>query len=455
MERLSSCIRCVKGTPSGRPFWGYIFVRNVQSLLTAWGGIIFAGIITYEALRVTDCLPPDDTRACSRKSSDDEEDDTPNCRRLWGLVAPEALLTVIATAGAVVLALCSAFVGNYMDSTPYRRQIAMCGTCLVAIFTFICAAIVAPSEEVLLLCSVSLFILSCLKEILNMTIESYAPELSSISTEVAAAITSANLWYYVTMTAWLLVFAIVGTGLSSSTFGFASALITGTFIIIFAFGAFSRLPNVPAAHLPPNDLSVVEASLIQLKSLAKRTYKDYPDLGLVLVAIMFFDPALQAVFTVAIQVLIGAYHFTSQDIPIIFLCAVVVSVPGIAFSKFVTSTTLWEYIEKTDLVPSDLPIESVTVETEFGSSLEIIESIPTPVMRHPGRILICLRGGLITVISVTIMAPFILQPCNIGLAILVGCMWSFCLCFNWNCSSMLRAALVLLQTHCTYLVCIK
>ena len=97
----------------------------------------------------------------------------------------------------------------------------------------------------------------------------------------------------------------------------------------------------------------------------------------------------------------------------------------------------WNMIELVEHGDKD-----IVVEEGFANSLEIAEEIPAAVYKHPRRILVSLCCGLGAIIMVTILAPFILQPCNIGLAILVGCMWSFCMCFNWNCSTMLRAALV-------------
>jgi hypothetical protein len=486
MLRLGECLRCVRHTPRGRAFWGYIFVKIIQALLTAWGGIVYAGVLTYEALRVTDCLPADDSSACRTDSGgggSDDADDTPGCRRVWGLVTPESLLTVIATAGAVVIALSSAFVGNYMDSTPYRRQIAVAGVFSIGLFMFVCAAILYPSEDILILCSISLFLLTILKEVLSFTVETYAPELSAESSEVAAAITAGNLWFYSCMVLWLLVMTVAGVGLSSSMFGFVSTVLTACAVLAVAFCAFSRLPDVPAAHARPAgpgeslplSLSLARASLLQLRALAAKTYLEYPDIGLVLLANMLFDPALNAIFVVAIQVLVSAYHFTSQEIPIIFLCAVIFSVPGIICSKLVTTSKLWEYFEddeedstspgtvaSTQVVGNDIKsskgktavsdavdielVDSsagdVMIEEDFGNSLDMAEVMPGTVLRHPRRIVLSLCGGLAGVTLVTLAAPFILQPCNLGLAILVGCMWSFCMCYNWNCSTMLRAALV-------------
>jgi hypothetical protein len=55
-------------------------------------GVVYAGVLTYQAIKLTDCLEDDsnDEDSCG-SSSDDVNNSTPenssssNCRRLWGI----------------------------------------------------------------------------------------------------------------------------------------------------------------------------------------------------------------------------------------------------------------------------------------------------------------------------------------------------------------------------------
>jgi hypothetical protein len=465
----------MRDAPHSSAFNGYILLRILQSVYVAWGGIIFAGIIVYESLRVCDCLPEGDSPKCH---VDDSEDDTSSrCKKLWGIMSPESLLVVIATAAAVVLALTMAFVGTIMDSTPHRKGITAVCVFVSVIFTFVCVCIAWPSSTTIIISAISLFIITLAKEVFALALESYAPELSSKNSEISTAITAGNMWLYAGLLINLIIMVVISVIVGGREYSFVVTAFSGFYVTALAYYVFVNLPSVPPSRTHPPDQSVFQITVTQVTKVVHSVATEHPDIGLVYLANMFCDPALNAIFVVAIQVLVGSYNFTSSEIPIIFIFSVIGTLPGVLCSRWAAESSLWDRVEalmgtgesdvsqaddkptevQSEVAPSDEDAASEVMATEsrresdaalIHADVSYVEMTSPNLYKHPGRVKILWIAGLIFVSLVTLSAPFILKPCAMGNAIVMGFLWGFCMTFCWNSSTMLRAVLVSILVMC-------
>lgn len=323
-----------QGGPKVPALVGYYLHKIVYALMIVHSGVVFAGVLTYEALDVAGCLPDNEDGTC--KEPDDADDDTAagRCKSLWGLIKPDSLLTVIATGAAIVLAISSIFMGTLMDITKYRRQIGIIGTVLCILSITLCLAIITPNETTIAICSFGLFILYIFKEVHFLVMESYVPEISQKASELSHAISVASAWLYGGEVIHIILWVIVGFFVTGSSYGFVVTL--GTILLMSFYTPFSyyRLPNVPAVLTLPPDTSLYSYTITYQYQLFLEIRSKFPDLGIVLAANMLYDPALSALFIAAIQILVSKYHFTSSQIPIILGVAIMCATIGAFICKY-------------------------------------------------------------------------------------------------------------------------
>jgi MFS-type transporter involved in bile tolerance (Atg22 family) len=322
------------GGPKVPALVGYYLHKIIYSLMIVHSGVVFAGVLTYEALEVAGCLPDsndDDGAKCKAQKNDD---DTLHCKNLWGLIKPDSLLTVIATGAAIVLAISSIFMGTVMDITKYRRQIGIIGTVICILSITLCLAIINPNETTIAICSLGLFLLFIFKDLHFLVIESYVPEISQISSELSHAISVASAWLYGGEVIHIILWIIVGFFVTGSLYGFIVTI--GTVILMCLYTPFSyyRLPNVPAVLTLPPNTSLYSYTLTYQYQLFLEIHSNFPDLGIVLAANMLYDPALNALFIAAIQVLVSKFHFTSSQIPIILGVGIICATIGAYLCKY-------------------------------------------------------------------------------------------------------------------------
>jgi hypothetical protein len=492
------------GGPQVPALVGYYLHKIIFSLMIVHSGVVFAGVLTYEALEVAGCLPKSDDDGgdhCSSSSTDD--DDTNACRKLWGLIKADSLLTVIATAAAIVLAISSIFMGTFMDITHHRRLIGIISTSICIASISLCVAIISPSEATIAICSIGLFILFIFKDLHFLVIESYVPEISHISSELSHAISVASAWLYGGEVLHIIVWVIVGFFITGPLYGFIVTLGTVVLMCIYTPLSYHRLPSVPAVLTLPPDTTLFSYTLTHQRKLFLDIYSNFPDLGIVIAANMVYDPALGALFIAAIQVLVSKYHFTSSEIPIIlgvaiicatigaFLCkySSLLDIPCCVHSAAVTAPAPGENAaavspSSTPCLPpgattgalTDLPSSSCRDNVEAESEERVLEksdilqsltdltalglpaleplSLPSqsslilsPALSSSRYILANrlkhnIMGGLGAVIVITLCGTFFLKPCDLPLACGFGALWGISLAYCWTSGNLLRATLI-------------
>jgi len=468
-----------KGSPQTSAATGFYLLRIVFGTITVHSGIIFAGIITYEAMKLTNCLP-DSEDSC--QGSDDDPNDGP-CRRLWGIIRPSSLFPILGTGAAIVLALSAAIVGTAMDVTQYRRQISYFGNLMCCVGLLFCASIVTPNSTTIAVSTAGLFIVLIFKDFNLLSMEAYAPELSLERSEVSTAITTGYFWLMTTNIVITLFWVIIGLGMSESTFGLVVSIGTSLFVSILSTVCYRRLPDVPPSHQLPEGSTIVSFTFTRFKALIIETYNEYFDLGVILLAGMIFDPALVSIFAASVLFMISEYNFTAEQTRIILAVGIIGAIPGGPAARWVASTPLLNCCEseaekKMALEADRAALASVSnvsttshgsdnnKNTNKGGDVEMTQPqqltnvgetpAGTPVAAgetankseeesenmHPRRMLNALRGSLFAVIVITLLAPVIMQPCNVGAAMIVCLLWAFSLSFTWSFYGMLRMSIV-------------
>mmetsp|Transcript_2981 Transcript_2981/g.6346 ORF Transcript_2981/g.6346 Transcript_2981/m.6346 type:complete len:562 (-) Transcript_2981:185-1870(-) len=442
-----------KDSPKNSAATGFYMLRIVFSTITVHSGIIFAGIITYQALKVTHCLK-DISESGSCGGSTDDYDDEKECTRLWGLIKPDSLFPVLGTAAAIVMAISASLVGTAMDFTNHRRQLSLVGNMMCVLGLLLCVSIVNPTETTLLVSTVGLFVILIFKDFNIMANEAYAPELSEDPVEVATAVTTGYFWLTTNNVALIIFWVIISLIVPQSAFGGVVSVGTALLVAINTAICYRRLPDVPAARVLPPNSNIAKHTFVRLRDLACECYSDYPDLGITLLAGMVFDPALVSIFAAAILVLISKYRFTAEQSTMIIGVGIVGAIPAGLCARWVATTPLLDRFEtfRTGR-PFDQPVTPTSDDGEESveKAIELQGSAgpgpecamdPVQMQAHPQRMLNCLRTGLVGVIVITVLVPTTLTPCNMGLAMVFCACWGFSLVFCWSFYQMLRTAIV-------------
>lgn len=346
-----------------------------------------------------------------------------------------------------------------MEVTPYRRQIGQFGTTMCAVGMALCTAIIVPNEATVAICSIGLIIHYIFKDYHFIVIESYTPELSHIPKEVATYLSVGGVWFYSSELGAIVIWAILGLFVEGPLFGFVVTIASVVTIGLMIPASYGRLPNVPTSHELSPDQSIFTYTISRQKALIKEVYSKYPDYGIVLLANMIYNPALEGIFIAAVQVLVSKYLFTASQITIILGCALVSAIFGAYLSRCIAKIRCFSFVFQSGHTREQLPLD-VTVKEfapevksfqEKGSvenlaSLEMatvcIDDVAADMLMHPRRMQLSIIGGLVAVSVVTVCGTYLMTPCDLGIACICGACWGCTLTFCWTCSSMLRSSLV-------------
>jgi len=446
------------GSPKVKANTGYLLFRLIYSMVIVHSGVIFAGIIVFEALEIAHCNTSTDDDGATCGSTDDLADDNGDCGKLWGLIKPDSLLTAISSAAGVATAILCPLAGTAMDFTPYRKDVGFYSIGICFFGTLMCVTLVEPTEFTLLLCSLGFVLVYIFKEGVTMTCDCYVPELSKDPYEISAATSGGAIWLFIGEISQILFFVIVSYIVPRNLYGTVVTIISCTMMIFFSYFAHERLPHVvPSRHIP-NDLTLLSFSFVRLGQLSGEVVNNFPDLGLLFFANMIFDPALQTIFVAAILIMVSKYRFTSSQITIVLFVAIIGAIPGAMAAKWAVHTTLLDRcypgaaaaaaLRHSALLPSDSesasdvpPGSPAAVEAEERAEAARIAELDSK-EETVVKMKVALIFGLLATTVVTILANFVMSECQFFLGMVFGFLWGFFLSWCWNSSNMLRNALV-------------
>ncbi len=223
-------------------------------------------------------------------------------------------------------------------------------------------------------------------------------------------------------------------------YGFVVCLGYAALLVVLIPISSRHLPAVPAARQVPDGKTMMRYTITRWGILMRILYQEYPDVGLLVVSNMIFDPAMQAIFAAAILILEGVYHFTAAEIPIILGVGILMSVPGVMASRWIVS-----FQGSPDSTAANMDngtLGDSLLRPDMRDSLRISASGFPIDRKHSTVMLWSVIIGLGSLSAINISAPFILQKCNLGIACALGALWGFCLAFVWNSFGMLKTSLV-------------
>lgn len=282
------------------------------------------------------------------------------------------------------------------------------------------------------------------KDYLNLQIDSYGPELSKDASEIGTAVTAGFTWALVAEVLMVALWTVVGLGMSNDTYGFVVTLGSIGMMIVSSYLSYRRLPDVPSAYALPPNTNIAYFTFARLRALVVETYYEYPDLGMLLLSAMIFDPALTAVFAAAVLILVSKYHFTASSVTLLLGLAIISAIPAVPLSCWLASTPLLDGCF--DSVEAPASKATPEIATPAASLPEDTTETPVQIAPesrfHAHRVKFFLIVGLLLTIVNTILVVVILKACQFALACVFSFTWGFLLSFCWNCLSMLRIALV-------------
>lgn len=308
--------------------------------------------------------------------------------------------------------------------------------------------------------------------------ESYEPELSQNPSHVSTAVSLGAGWFYLTEISSTVMFLIVGFFVPAHLYGFVATLGFCAMMLFLMPIAYNNLPNVPAARNIPLGETFFSYSFTRLRVLATELHTSYPDLGLLIMSYMIFDPAMQAIFGAAVLVMEGRYHFTPAEMPIILGCGIAMSVPGVVASRWILPSkgvikdqsadhsandganpnsareggSMREELLAGETQSSDDPKtqrislsdqhEGRDLTDDQGDALHLINPETQAIeIGYARSMLWCTVGGLVALSAVSVAAPLLMQSCNLPLGCMFGAFWGFSLAFTWNSFAMLKTAI--------------
>lgn len=390
-----------------------------------------------------------------------------------------------------------------MDITDWRRQFGLAAYGLALVGMALCLSISTPNEGTLILCSIGLIMIVICKAYVLVQVDSYGPELSQVQAEVGTAISGAFAWSLICNVLLVILWSLIGMGMTNSEYGLAVTIGSMILAALCSIVTYRRLPDVPAAHKLPEGVNIVQHTFRRFATLISETYRDYPDLGLIIFAGMLFDPALTAILAAAVSIMISRYSFSADQVTMILGLAIIAAIPAVPLSRWIPSTPslTWLFNDAHDPNATVFP-SAIDPKAPVGAGLEMTEDLPylgvpthpvddaeaggggngngagaaaeegetakmapaaslttTPnssgmeeqqvgqghkhvTVFHPYRVRAALIVGLALTILNTILLVQILTPCNFGLACLFSAIWGFLLSFCWNSNSMLRISVV-------------
>ena len=439
---------------------GFILAKCVHGVVLAYSGVVFASIFATTALDLSHC-DNDDNSSCA-SNGDDTTDGNDSCRKLFGL-KQSSLLTTVATIGAIILACSAMFLGTLLDALPYRRLVGI-GCCIANLGSMaLCISLSVPSMTTLVISAIGLIILNVSNSYHYTVFESYGPELSKNTDEVAKAASNANTWMYTMQVSMVVLSVIVGFLCQGSTYVVVVTILLGGVIATITPLAYIRLPNVPAknAELEVSICALVSYTFHRQKTLFEEVWKDYHDYGIFLVASSVFDPALATLFVAAVQIFVSKYKFTVNEVNIILGGAICSAIVGAYLTKItMIECFMCNYLSTTRVHDDDveesalstshsLPEESgTTIEPPTSETAVNSQALTAPLPdlakteSHAHRLKWYIIASLLGTSFWTIMGTYFLIPCNLALGVMFGIVWGILLAFCWTCCSILRFLLV-------------
>lgn len=332
-----TCFYCCAGLPSSPEVGGYMALRVLQAFFVVHSAVLFGPAL--QAVFREDA-------GCPKASEETCEDDNECDGRVLGGLRVSSAISTIVTASSLLSALLMPALGALCDVTSMRRGIGIAG-CLGQALTVLAG--VALDTSTLWFIVVVVFLGYVAKNVIQLMVASYLPELSSVPSEQAKASGMGNAWLYGSEVAGIAVLVVVSglLDLSDKGRGRLSSGVNGVLILAMmplVFGALK--PKPPTATLADGE-SIVRYSYARVYKLVvslRQTHTDYANL---LLAVLVYDPACGSLVLLASVFMQETLCLSASEVSNALAVAILCAVPGAVLASWYANTLVRAHLTLT------------------------------------------------------------------------------------------------------------
>jgi len=267
-------------------------------------------------------------------------DDVNNCSKEVFGFRPSSLLTITVTVSGVLAALLMPVIGAIVDFTPHRKLLGILSAFSIVMIQSIQ---ILTNQKTWFVMSILQALAGFLYIVQVLATYAYLPEVGRLVDELTMTKFTSRFTmiqfggqslYLIIITAVALVFELNEVKLAQ-----CSQTINAFIILIFFTIAWKLLPSRPQIH-DLNGKNIIMAGFIQNWNTMKGINKHYAKgLRFFLIASCFTSAGANAFSTISVTYLYEVLQMKGNEIGIIFLISLVISVPGAFFGGFVTGKT--------------------------------------------------------------------------------------------------------------------
>ena len=229
--------------------------------------------------------------------------------------------------------LFSPILGAFCDYTSYRKQILI--GCLTVSIVAILFTLMLRKETWQAVVVIFLFGLIA-AEISGVPVNSYLPELSKNSKDIAKA-TSMGIIFYTCST---IIYSLVAysvtniASLNTANSNRLACVIAFVVSVPLAFYSCKMFTSREAAHILPQGKSIYTIGFVQIKHSIKELKSQYPVLGQFLFSRSFYTGAIRATIALASSYLVGELDFKPSKVSLILMVGFLCGIPGAMYVRY-------------------------------------------------------------------------------------------------------------------------
>ena len=253
--------------------------------------------------------------------------------KLWGLVKPSSLMSIIGTVISLGSSLLLPVIGAVIDHTSYRKQVGTWTAFLIVTLNVIQIGVSIESFSVML---ITFILLGYLLAVNFCVSEAYLPDLNMDDKEMGSFASDFNIIFYASIFLFLAMVHCVSQYLHLDEIGTCRASqITAVvcFIVFWIYPWKYLFTNRPALHEVPDGKSLISTGFVSVWHTVNDIYQNFPDLGTFVLSLMFLNGALGSLLSISTTFLTDVMRLSYTQVMIVFFTACFSAIPGAVASN--------------------------------------------------------------------------------------------------------------------------